>query len=452
MSSVGGRHHGKLMLNKVIEEDDVSALTRHNITLDDMHNDIDRNTYKFIVDYTEKNGGQAPSYATVAAEVDGYEYIPDVSDRFTYLAREIKNLSATLMIAKWFEGGKFEAKLIEMGGKEFIDKYLIPQISSVKMRTDVRESTGTDVKKDIEKFMQEYERRKAGESFKVWKSKYSAIGEYISGNMYTVFGESGRGKSVLTLEDAIYAAAQGANVLLYCLEMGWYEILVRIYTSISGDQAITSTVYQGVNMDVGFNAREIRVGELAEEFEEAFRAFVRNLNDFLPGNITVRAVDDKDFTDRSLDALQADIERLDADFVMIDPFYYLHYEKNTGRTTGGDATNTSMRLRALTGRLDVVTVAITQSDVKKSEEDEETGQRELALPGRDDVKKTAALMEDAAVLIGIDSDYRQGLAIVGLLKGRDGGEGDVSNITYLPQFGIVKELETGADEIAKFNF
>src|SRR5690625_583734 len=123
-------------------------------------------------------------------------------------------------------------------------------------------------------------------------------------------------------------------------------------------------------------------------------------------------------------AVEADIKQVGADFVVIDPFYYLAYEKNTSRTTGGDASNTSMKLRSMTGRLSVVTVAITQSDVKKSEESEE-GSRELRLPEREDVKKTKSLLEDAAVLIGIDSDYKQGLAIVGNMKGRDGGEGDI---------------------------
>src|SRR5690625_1934962 len=99
----------------------------------------------------------------------------------------------------------------------------------------------------------------------------------------------------------------------------------------------------------------------------------------------------------------------------------------------------------------IVTVAITQSDVKKSEEDDE-GSRELRLPDREDVKKTKSLLEDAAVLIGIDSDYKQGLAIVGNLKGRDGGEGDVSNVLYMPQFGVIKELETGEDALKGFDF
>ena len=443
--------NSKLFLNKVIEEGDYTALARYNITIDDMHNDIDRNTYRFIEKYAQENGGKAPSYAVVADNVEGYEYIPGVSDSYSYLARQIKDYSAQQGIVDLFRTGEFERKLNELGGQEFVNKWLPTVLESVKMRTTVRETIGTDIKRDSDKFIEEYERRKAGESFKVWKSKYSAIGEYISGNMYTVFGESGRGKSVITLEDAIYAASQGANVLLWTLEMGWYEVMVRIYTSISGDQGYTRVAYEGVDMDAGFNARDLRLGELSEEFEEAFKAFIRNINAYISGNITVRAVDDEEFTDRSLRALEADIKQVGADFVVIDPFYYLQFEKNTSRTTGGDASNTSMKLRAMTGRLSIVTVAITQSDVKKSEESEE-GSRELRLPEREDVKKTKSLLEDAAVLIGIDSDYKQGLAIVGNMKGRDGGEGDISNVLYLPQFGVVKELETGEEALAGFNF
>lgn len=443
--------NSKLFLNKIIEEGDYSALARYNITIDDMHNDIDRNTYRFIEKYAQENGGKAPSYAVVADSVEGFEYIPEVSDSYTYLARQIKDFSAQRAVVDWFESGEFERKLNELGGQEFVNKWLPNVLESVKMRTTVRETIGTDVKKDVDKFLEEYDRRKAGESFKVWKSKFSAIGEYISGNMYTVFGESGRGKSVLTLEDAIYAAMQGANVLLWTLEMGWYEVMVRIYTSISGDQGYTRATFDGVDMDAGFSARDLRVGELSDEFEEAFQAFLRSINAYIPGNITVRAVDDEEFTDRSLRALEADIKQVGADFVVIDPFYYLQFEKNTSRTTGGDASNTSMKLRAMTGRLSIVTVAITQSDVKKSEESEE-GSRELRLPEREDVKKTKSLLEDAAVLIGIDSDYKQGLAIVGNMKGRDGGEGDISNVLYLPQFGVVKELETGEEALAGFNF
>ena len=204
-------------------------------------------------------------------------------------------------------------------------------------------------------------------------------------------------------------------------------------------------------MDVGFDSRDVRLGQLAPEYETAFRFFVETINDRLAGNIIIRAVDDEDFADRSLNELAKDIEQTKADYVVIDPFYYLHYEKNTSKTTGGDAANTSMRLRALAGRTSTVIIAITQADETSQEEDDD-GNRELELPERKDVKKTKQLLEDAYLLIGVDTDYKQGRGIVGVFKGRDGGEGNVSDLIYLPQYGVVKEIEMGENAVSQFNF
>src|SRR5690625_6860536 len=102
-------------------------------------------------------------------------------------------------------------------------------------------------------------------------------------------------------------------------------------------------------MDVGFDSMDMRLGTFSAEFEEAFKHFVRNINEHIVGNLIVRAVDDADFINRSLRDLQADIERTNADFVIIDPFYFLDYEANTSRTAGGDAAATSMKLRRYAG-------------------------------------------------------------------------------------------------------
>lgn len=451
----------KLFLNKVIEENDGSAFTRYNITKDDMHSDVDRKTFEFIEEYSEQNGGDIPSYATVASEVEGFEYIPEVSDSFRWLGAQIKDYTAKREIIGWFETGEFERRLNEMGGKEFIEKYLIPQVESVNIRTSVREEVGTDVKRDSDKFLEEYERRKAGESFRVWKSRFPAIGEYMSGNLYVVYGKSGRGKSIITLEDALYAAIQGASVLIWSLEMPWFELMVRAYVSLSEEIGITSTstedvgieALKGLNIDLtaGFDAHDLQRGQLSEDFEKAFKTFVQGLNTFVEGNIVVRSVDDEGFTDRSIRAIYADIDKTQADYVVIDPFYYLDYEKNTSRTTGGDAANTSSKLRALCGRKDVVVIAITQAEETKEDEDED-GIREIVLPKREDVTKTKQLLQDAYQLIGVDTNWREGRGLVGVMKGRSGGEGNVTEFMYIPQIGVVKPLELGEEALNGFDF
>jgi replicative DNA helicase len=135
----------------------------------------------------------------------------------------------------------------------------------------------------------------------------------------------------------------------------------------------------------------------------------------------------------------------------LDPFYYLSYERNTSKTAGGDAAETSKKLRWLAGRTHVVIFAITQADEGKESADED-GNRELKLPAREDVKKTKQLLEDAYLLIAVDTDYKQGRGLIGLNKGRDGGEGEVGEIIYIPSVGVVRELASGEASASQFDF
>ena len=207
----------------------------------------------------------------------------------------------------------------------------MPTVESVKQRTSVRDTVGTNIKDDSAKFMTEYERRKSGNPSEYGNRSLAQLASMSVATYIRYSVSQGAAKSVIALEDAIYAASQGANVLIWAMEMGWYEVLVRIYVSISGESGVTTAQLNGVDMSAGFDSRDVRLGQLNDEFETAFRQFVETLNEIIPGNLTVRAVDDEDFGDRTLQALTADIEMTDADYVVIDPFYYLHYEKNTSK-------------------------------------------------------------------------------------------------------------------------
>jgi replicative DNA helicase len=456
-------HYGLMLLSKVIDNNDVAALARFGITESDFGTEAERQAYRFITSYAEANRGQAPSYATVAAEVDGFAYIPEVADSYEYLARQIKNHAAKLEIIKLMQGytdektGKFiespvAKKFEELDGNSFLE-WLQNELERVRIRTDVRDKVGTDVKADVDKFLAEYERRKAGESFRVWKSRFSfinkAIGGYVSGNLYVVYGRSGRGKSAITLEECIEMAMQGATVLIWSMEMGWYEVMVRIYTSVSGRIGVSVAELDGIDMEAGFDSRDLRYGKLSPDFEKKFREFLASINAIIPGRIIVRAVDDEDFVRRDLRQLEADIIETKADVVLIDPFYYLDYEKNTSRTAGGDAAETSKKLRRLAGRTKAVVFAITQADEVDDKTDDD-GERELQLPKRKDVTKTKQLLQDAALLIAVDTNARQGRGLIGANKGRDGGEGEQAEILYLPQIGVIREMETGEAVAAQF--
>ncbi|MGG4072469.1 DnaB-like helicase C-terminal domain-containing protein [Bacillus licheniformis] len=438
-------NYGVLMLSKVIEQNDPNALLRFNITAEDLPTEGERKALRYITEYAEKHGGQAPTAEMVANEVPDFQPDFNIEANYDYLAEKLRKQAALREFVDIAEKELPDRFSQAQDNPEELFSWLTEKVESLKIRTNVRSSIGTDIKKDTDKFKAEYENRKAGESFRIWLSKFDfinrAMGGYVSSNVYVIYGKSGRGKSAIALEEAINCAMQGANVLIWSMEMGWYEVLVRLYVSISASIGVTKANLDGVDIEAGFNSRDVRQGKLSDEFEAGFMEFLDKMNELIPGNIIVRAVDDEDFGSRKLRDLKADILETKADVVLIDPFYYLDYEKNTSKTAGGDAAETSKKLRRLAGQTKTTVFALTQAEEGEGKD----ADSELKLPQRKDVKKTKALLEDAALLIAVDTNAEEGRGLIGLNKGRDGGEGQRAEIVYLPQFGVIKQLG-GADQ------
>ncbi|WP_017474274.1 DnaB-like helicase C-terminal domain-containing protein [Bacillus licheniformis] len=445
-------NYGVLMLSKVIEQNDPNALLRFNITAEDLPTEGERKALRYITEYAEKHGGQAPTAEMVANEVPDFQPDFNIEANYDYLAEKLRKQAALREFVDIAEKELPERFSQAQDNPEELFSWLTEKVESLKIRTNVRSSIGTDIKKDTDKFKAEYENRKAGESFRIWLSKFDfihrAMGGYVSSNVYVIYGKSGRGKSAIALEEAINCAMQGANVLIWSMEMGWYEVLVRLYVSISASIGVTKANLDGVDIEAGFNSRDVRQGKLSDEFEAGFMEFLDRINELIPGNIIVRAVDDEDFGSRKLRDLKADILETKADVVLIDPFYYLDYEKNTSKTAGGDAAETSKKLRRLAGQTKTTVFALTQAEEGEGKD----ADSELKLPQRKDVKKTKALLEDAALLIAVDTNAEEGRGLIGLNKGRDGGEGQRAEIVYLPQFGVIKQLGGEEGSADQFDF
>jgi replicative DNA helicase len=227
--------------------------------------------------------------------------------------------------------------------------------------------------------------------------------------------------------------------------------MARAYSSISARAGIVNANIEGVNYEAGFENRALLTGGLSDEFEAGFEVFLLQLaeGEHLPGNITVRAADDVDFFNRGVKQLEADILATKADVVVVDPIYLMDYEANTSKVAGGDVANTSKRIRRLAGLTGSVIHVITQADEVKDDRDDE-GNRELRAPKRAEIKKTKAVLEDAANVFGIDT--LDGAGIIEIGKGRNGGEGTQVEVLYLPNYGIVREVATGEAVASQFDF
>ncbi|UMR34007.1 AAA family ATPase [Paenibacillus polymyxa] len=446
------------LLSKIVDTGDVKALTRFGIARTDFSTAGGRQAYDFVLAYADSNEGKVPSYATLTAECPDITYIPGVTDSFEYLTRGIKEAAARRMILEKVNGyvdvetgRKYESEFAQKFGEESPESfgnYLRELADSITMRTSVRNQMATDVKLDFEKFLTEYRARKSGESFRIWKSAFpyinTQIGGYFSSNMYTWYARSGRGKSAVVMVEALEAAIQGATVLVWPLEMARYEWLARAYSYLSAKAGVFNANFDGVDYEAGFDNKALLMGRLSEESEARLVEWLRGLNEAVAGRIILRAADDEDFRDKSVRQLEADILETGAEVVVVDPIYYMDYEANTSKTAGGDAAATSKKLRLLAGRTKSVIHVITQAEENPSEKGDD-GVRELKPPKRAEIKKTKAVLEDAANTFGIDTLAHEGRGVIELGKGRNGGEDARIEIVYLPNYGIVREIQSVED-------
>lgn len=435
-------------MSKVIDNNDPAAFTRLGIERDHFLTEAERKAYDFIRNYAEQNRGQAPSYATFAQECEDIMYIPEVTDSYEYLSKKLKDAAGKKKLYDLLTGERLQENFSKQDTEKLIS-WLQDSLENIMINTRTSVRIGTNIKTDTDKFLTEYRSRKLGESFKVWKSKFPSLPDYYSGNMYAWYGRSGRGKSVFTLEEAIESAMQGANVLIWALEMSQFEVMARAYSSLSAREGIVNATIDGINYEAGFPNSDLLRGRLTEDFEKGFETFLSILNDTIPGNLIVRAVDDADFVRRDIRQLESDIIQTKADVVVIDPIYYMDMEINTSKTAGGDVAATSKKLRHLAGRTKTVIHVVTQADEVKEERDED-GVRELRAPRRAEMKKSKAILEDSVNIFGIDSLDGRGIIEIG--KGRHGGEGEVVEVLYLPNYGIVREIESGEVAVEQFDF
>ena len=445
------------LISKIIDDNAVPTLDSLGLDRDFFPVGVERDAYDFVRKYSTENAGQAPSYAAIVTEIPDFTYVPDVTDSYTYMARKVKETWAKLEADAFISGHEHVAKFSEIGRTITFEEYniwLTDGLNRIRMRTYVRKNVGTSVATVAETFLTEYYARKDGKSFKIWPSKFPTInaaigGGYFGGNIYTWFARSGRGKSIMTMEEAIESAFRGAIVLVWAMEMPLYEYMTRAFTSISGRLGLVSANVDGTTYDeAGFDNRAMLAGKLSADMETELESFVRTINEHITGQLIVRAVDDPEFIDRSVRALEADIRETAADVVVIDPIYYMDYEANTSKTAGGDVAATSQAIRRLAGRTRAVIHIITQADEDKSEKDDE-GVRELKPPARAEIKKTKAVLEDAAVTIAFDSLANEGRGKYSLGKGRSGGEDTSAEIIFLPNYGIVREPDI-EDVASKF--
>lgn len=445
--------HANLLFSKIIDENNPQALVKYGITERDLATDGERATYRFITDYSAKNGGAAPSYANVAAQCPSFIYTPMVSDQYEYLAGKIKGQAAKNHIIDLVNSGELAKKLEEIPNGVDVLKWLQDDLSSAIMRTSVRTSIGrtlTEIKSDVKA---EYEKRAEGKSAKRWDTPFKGltqeIGGWFSGDIYGIMGESGRGKSYLSAKIIDSLLRQGAKVLWKSYEVKEYVSIARL---ISIATATDELLVDELGRKVGIPNKNILSGNLDDIVRDKFIEVIDTLDSYYPGQLFFQGKSGKELT-RTLDDLERELMQGGVDAVVIDPFYGLTdvYGKNANKTAGGAAEYAATRFEQIIGDHDVVGFYTVQATVEKKQTDD-AGERELKMPTRDQVKTSKRLLDIATNLIGFDSVEKQHIAMLGIEKGRNGGEDFRLELTALFDYGVLRELPTGEEAAKQFAF
>jgi replicative DNA helicase len=447
-------HHAQLLFSKVIDANDVAVLTRYGITAKDLPTEGDRQVFKFVTEYADKNRGQAPSYAEVTAQCPEFIYLPQVGDSYEYLAKEIKKHSAKVQFAE-LVNGRLGEQFENVGQKDIFKlfEWLQTEVESIKIGTSVRESIGKTLDEIKVSVKDEYLKRESGKSAKRWLTPFESLTEEISGwfsgDIYGIMGESGRGKSYLMAKIIDSLLRQGANVLWKSYEVKEFISIARL---VSIATAVDELLLDELGRKVGIPNRQILTGKLDEVVREQFLTVIETLDSYYPGKLFFQGKSGKELT-RTLDDLERELATGLVDAVVLDPFYGLAdvYGKNVNKTAGGSAEYAATRFENIIGDYDVVGFYTVQATVEKKQTDEE-GAREIKFPTRDQVKTSKRLLDIATNLIGFDSVAKEGIAGLGIEKGRNGGEDFRLELMALFDYGVLKEFPSGEAVANQFDF
>ncbi|MCY9008334.1 DNA helicase [Bacillus inaquosorum] len=443
-------------------------MLRFNIAENDLPTQGERKAFRYVMQYAEQHRGQAPTAEMVTNEVPDFQPDFNIEASWDYLAQKLKNEAAEREFIEAINGKydevtgkqvkssellqKFE-EAQKTGNMELVAEWLTEKAESLKIRTSVRETIGrtlTDIK---ESFRDEYKKREEGRSFRIYNTPFETLNKEITGwftgDIYGIMGESGRGKTYLICLILDSLLRQGANCLVKSFEVKEYVFIARL---ISIATAVDGLLIDKIGRKVGLPNKAILAGKLEDVVRDKFFEVLDVLDSYYPGTLYFQGKSGRELT-RTLSDLERELSTGKIDAVFLDPFYGLAdvYGKNVNKTAGGAAEYAATRFENIVGDNDVVGFYTVQASVDKKEVGED-GKRELRIPTRDKVKTTSRLLDIATNLIGFDSVAKEGIAGIGIEKGRNGGEDFMLELMALFDYGVLREFPKGEAAAAQFDF
>lgn len=408
-----------ILLSKIINDKDFSIVRKANITASDFYTDKD--TFMFIDKYV-KTYGEVPSYQTVVAECEDFDYVPETVDNVKYLVKTLKNNTAK---RKAFELLQQEAtkRFSTMQGTDFV-KWLAEESNNLRNLVEVDNLSGTNYATNGAERKQDYLNRKDNRTNIYIPTPYDTLTEYLSGGFelgdyVLVQAFTNKGKSWLSSDIGITAWRSGFGVLHYSPELSKSQQLSRLDT-----------------LDGHFMNCYLRTGQLTNE--EQYFKYLDTFNDSNEVPYLVKTMEDMN-KGLSLSLIEADLQsHVNIKMVIIDGFNLMNHRSNGGNRDS--MTLTSRKLRQLFGKYGVVGIVVHQANTSSEKEkgSDELGNRIVTPPAITAYSETSAVIQDSATILSFDQI--DGVGKILLAKSRVGNVGKEIELQCDFNRGYIKEV------------
>lgn len=408
------------LLSKVIDEGNISALTRYNVTGFDFAQQ--KEAFFFIKNYM-KEFGQVPAYTEVVAECPSFEYVPEVPDNTAYMCKKLKSDIAK---RKSFELLQKEAtaKFSSMNGSDFIN-WLHDETLKIKEVSSAESFAGTNFATNGLERKEWYLESKEQRTYQYIPTPYDSLTEWLGGGFelgdYVLLqAYTNRGKSWIASDVGVKAWVSGYGVLHYSPELSKKQQLQRLDT-VHGH----------------FRNSELKLGELKKE--EQYLKYLEGFNEENDVPYIVKTMGDLP-KGLSVEGIEADLQANEnIKMVIIDGFGLMNHKGNDGNRN--NMTNTSRRLRQLFGKYGVVGIVVHQvptSAEKENRSEDESGARIVEPPRIDQYSETVAVIQDACTILNFDQ--HQGVGKIRLAKARTPNVDEILELQCDFDLGYIKEV------------
>lgn len=408
------------LLSKILDENNIYELNKYNITSKDFYTLPE--VYQFITEY-EKDNGDVPDYRTVVSEFEDFEYMPNVTDSYKYLARKLKGDSAKRRAIHLLQDDASNM-FSKLDGVDFAE-WLFEESSKLVDLSRADSYTGENWATSGIKRWERYQDSKDPEKTSFIPTPYPTLNTYLDGGLWLtdyvlLQAYTNRGKSWIATQMGVHSWAQGHGVLHY-----------------SPEHSLIQQEQRNDTIKGHFNNSQLKVGSL--ENEDKYKEY---LADFSDENETPYLIKTMEHLPQglTLDVMERDLQsNPDIEMIIIDGFNLVAHEGRDSQRN--NMTATSRRLRQMFARYNVVGLVVhhtpTSAEKENKEEEDETGARIVTPPDIDEYSETIAVIQDPATILSFDQ--YDGLGKIKLAKARTEYVGEEITLHADFNHGYVRE-------------